>query len=66
MNNQKKAGLTWMAVAGAITVIATWGVEASTGVDVPVEVGQSLTLIIGFIGAYFGSERGRKQDNGWR
>ena len=65
-NHQKKTGLTWMAVSGAITVMATWGVEQFAGVEVPVEVGQSLTLVIGFIGAYFGSERGRRKDNGWK
>lgn len=64
MNHQKKSGLTWMAVSGAITVIITWGFEASSGVDVPVEVGQAITLVIGFAGAYIGSERGRQQDNG--
>jgi len=55
-----------MVIAGAITVILTWGFKVSTGVAVPVEVGQALTLLIGFIGAHFGSERGRKRDNGYK
>ena len=65
-NSQKKVGLTWMAVSGAITVILTWGFDQFSGVEVSVEVGQSFTIVISFIGAYIGSNVGRKRDNGWR
>ena len=45
------------ALAGAVTVLAVFVVEAF-GVDVPPEVASSVTTILAFVASYFIKERG--------
>jgi len=44
-------------VAAAVTTIAVWGVEASTGIDIPTAVEIALTSVLVFVGGYLIPDR---------
>lgn len=41
------------ALAGAVTVIVLWIINAATGVDVPPEVASAITFVLMFAASYF-------------
>lgn len=45
----KVAGAT---LAAAVTVIAVWAVEATTGIAIPTEVQGAVTIVLAFVGGY--------------
>lgn len=40
-------------IAGALSMIVTWMVEESTGVEIPTHIAQSITVVIAFAVSYY-------------
>lgn len=49
--------VTAAVIAGAVTGVITWVLKQYFGVELPIEVAQALTVLIGFVAAYFTKEK---------
>ena len=40
-------------IAGALSMILTWVVEVSAGIEIPTHIAQSITVVIAFVVSYY-------------